>query len=71
MAARLKLNEIRSEIEMGNLIKRDQLKVQGSIFRKVAKEVLQWDVLQWLQKLSTNAKNTIKVFFFVAIEEDD
>jgi hypothetical protein len=41
MAARLKLNEIRSEIEMGNLIKRDQLKVQGSIFRKVAKEVLQ------------------------------
>jgi hypothetical protein len=39
--ARLKLNEIRTVTKMGNFNKEGQIKVQGSFFKKVAKDVLQ------------------------------
>jgi hypothetical protein len=39
--ARLKLNEIRTVTKMGNFNKEEQIKVQGSFFKKVAKDVLQ------------------------------
>ncbi len=41
--------------------KNGQIKVRGSFFKKVAEEVLQWNILQCLRKLNTNVK---LLFFF-------
>ncbi len=51
MMAWFKLNEIRSMIKSGEFNKDGQIKVQGSFLKRVAKEVLQWNILKMFTKL--------------------
>jgi hypothetical protein len=48
-------------IKNGEFNKEGQIKVWGRLFKKVAEEVLQRNVLQRLQKFNTNAKLAIKL----------
>jgi hypothetical protein len=44
---------------MGNFNKEGEIKVQGSFSKKVAEEVLQLNVLQWLRKFNRNTKKVL------------
>ncbi len=51
MVAGLKLNEIRSIIKLGNLMKRDWLKVWGNVLERWPRKFLQWNVFTTVMKI--------------------